>query len=202
MTATSDAAGWNARYVEGRTGWDLGGPPPALMRVIRSLAGTSALRVLVPGAGRGHDALAWAEAGHHVTAVDFAPLAVAAAREAASARDLPLAVREADILALPGDLAGAFDLVWEQTCFCAIHPDRRPDYARAMEGCLTAGGQLVGLFWAHSREGGPPFDVQPDHVRAIFTVRARARFTIVRTEDVPDSPPGRSPEFLAWLRRS
>jgi methyl halide transferase len=197
---TSGATAWNERYVEGRTGWDLGGPPPALIRVIRGFP--APLRVLVPGAGRGHDALAWAEAGHHVTAVDFAPLAVAAAREAAAVRGLPLVVREADVLTwpLPGELAGAFDLVWEQTCFCAIPPDRRPDYARAMEGCLAPGGQLVGLFWAHGREGGPPFDVQPDHVRAIFG--ERARFSILRTEDVPDSPPGRSPELLAWLRRS
>jgi SAM-dependent methyltransferase len=193
------AASWNTRYVEGRTAWDLGGPPPALLRVIRAVSATSArLRVLVPGAGRAHDALAWAEAGHDATAVDFAPLAVAAAREAALARGLPLTVREADIFALPDDLAGAFDVVWEQTCFCAIPPDRRPDYARAMAACLAPGGQLIGLFWAHGREGGPPFDVQRDHIQAILG----ARFEITAMEDVPDSPPGRSPEILAWLRRS
>jgi methyl halide transferase len=196
---TAGAAYWNGRYVEGRTGWDLGGPPAALIRVIRALSTPPArLRVLVPGAGRGHDALAWAEAGHEVTAADFAPLAVAAMREAAAARGLPLAVREADIFALPDDFAGAFDVVWEQTCFCAIPPDRRPDYARAMAACLAPGGQLVGLFWAHGREGGPPFDVQRDHVRAALG----GRFTIVAMDDVPDSPPGRSPELLAWLRRS
>src|SRR5689334_17318379 len=114
----SESDAWNQRYVEGRTGWDLGRPQSALVCVIA--AQPPPLRVLVPGAGRGHDAVAWAEAGHEVVAVDFAPMAVAAGRENAAARGLAIEVREADIFALPGDLAGSFDLVWEQTCFCAI----------------------------------------------------------------------------------
>ena len=193
--AMSESEAWNQRYVEGRTGWDLGEPPPALRRVIA--ARPQPLRVLVPGAGRGHDALAWAEAGHRVVAVDFAPLAVVAARENAAARGVEMAVHEADIFALPGDLAGAFDLVWEQTCFCAIPPERRDDYARAMAAVLRPGGQIVALLWNHGKAGGPPFDVRREDVDAAFA----EAFVVEEVTVVPDSAAGRTPEMLAVLRR-
>ena len=192
----SAAGEWNQRYVEGRTAWDLGGPPPALVRVIA--AQTAPRRVLVPGAGRGHDPLAWAEAGHAVVAVDFAPLAVAAARENAAARGVPLEVLEADVLALPPARLGSFDLVWEQTCFCAIPVERRPDYARSMAAALRPGGLLLALLWNHGREGGPPFDVSRAHVEAVFP----PLFTVERLDPVADSIAGRTPELYAELRRA
>ena len=191
----SESDAWNQRYVEGRTGWDLGGPPPALVRVIAAQA--PGRRVLVPGAGRGHDAIAWAEAGHQVVAIDFAPLAVAAARENAAARGLVIEVREADIFALPGELAGSFDLVWEQTCFCAIPTERRGDYVQAMAAVLKPGGRIVALLWNHGRTGGPPFDVRREDVEGLFP----PAFVVERIEAVPDSAAGREPEILAVLRR-
>jgi SAM-dependent methyltransferase len=194
----SHADDWNQRYAEGNTAWDLGGPPPVLVRVIAAhpLA-TARLRVLVPGAGRGNDAIAWAEAGHEVVAVDFANLAVAAAREQAAARGVSMEVLEADVFALPAALAGSFDLAWEQTCFCAIPVERRPDYARAMAEVLRPGGRLFALLWNHGREGGPPFDVRREDVEAVFP----PRFVVERVEAVPDSAPRRVPELLAVMRR-
>jgi SAM-dependent methyltransferase len=191
----SESEAWNQRYVDGKTAWDLGGPPPALVRVIA--ARPPSLRVLVPGAGRGHDALAWAQAGHQVVAVDFAPLAVVAARENAAARGVAMEVHEGDIFALPDTFAGSFDLVWEQTCFCAIPPERRADYARSMAAVLRPGGHIVALFWNHGREGGPPHDVTREDVDRIFS----GAFVVEEVSAVPDSPAGRDPELLAVLRR-
>jgi SAM-dependent methyltransferase len=194
----SDAGYWNQRYVEGRTGWDLGGPPPALRRVIaENPLNPGGLRVLVPGAGRGHDAIAWAAAGHEVVAVDFAPLAVAAARELAAARGVTMEVIEADVFALPVSLGGSFDVVWEQTCFCAIPVERRGEYARAMAAMLRPGGQLVALLWNHGKAGGPPFDVRREDVEGVFP----PLFGVERIEAVSDSAAGRAPELLARLRR-
>src|SRR5690606_37268345 len=50
-----------------------------------------------------------------------------------------------------------FDLVVENTCFCAIEPARRDDYVTAVAESLRPGGSLVGLFYAHGTPGGPPF---------------------------------------------
>ena len=190
-------AGWEQRYAEGRTAWDLGGPPPVLVREVARRAPPPALRVLVPGAGFGHDALAWARAGHAVTAVDLAATPCRVLAERAARSGLLLDVRQADVLALPPDLRGAFDLVWEQTCLCALDPAQHAAYARAMAEALRPGGTLLGLFWNHGMTGGPPFDLTRAAVRALF-----AGVEEVSLADVPDSPPGRSNEFLGtWRRR-
>jgi hypothetical protein len=73
---------WDARYAAGRTGWDLGAAALALDRLLSDLPKGSE-RVLVPGAGFGHDAIAWAKAGRDVVAVDFAAQAVEGMRERA-----------------------------------------------------------------------------------------------------------------------
>ena len=166
-----DADGWNRRYVEGTDRWTLDAPP----RVIAELAAgelldlsTDPRRVLIPGAGTGADAEGWARAGHEVVALDWAELAVEAMKARREATGLSFTPRREDIFALPDDLRGTFDVVWEQTCFCAIYPERRSEYVASMHGALREGGEVVGLFWHHSMEGGPPFDITPDEVRAQF----------------------------------
>ena len=94
------AESWEQRYVEGSTGWDLGGPPPALVDLLASLGG-GPRRVLVPGCGNGHDAVAWAKAGHAVVAVDYAPSAVLGTQGNAEAAGVEVDVRQADLFALP-----------------------------------------------------------------------------------------------------
>jgi SAM-dependent methyltransferase len=192
---SSAAEAWNQRYAEGRTRWDLGGPPPVLTSLLATIE--PGRRVLVPGAGRGHDAIAWAQAGHRVVAIDIAPLAVEAARALADERSVQIEVLEADIFALPGALTAAFDVVWEQTCFCAIPVERRGNYVRAMAQALVPGGKLYGLFWNHGQPGGPPFDVRREDVEAAFP----PVFAIESIEAVKESVPQRRPEFLAVMRR-
>jgi SAM-dependent methyltransferase len=189
---------WEGRYRSGDVPWDLGAPPPALLRLLEELAERrERLRVLVPGAGTGHDAMAWAAAGHEVTALDVAPTAVERAR--ARARELRVLVDVVlgDLFELPASLLEAFDAVWEQTCFCAVPLDRRAAYVQAMGSALRRGGVLYGLFWHHGRPGGPPFDVTTEQVRALFA----SRFVEVACEPVALSAPTRSDEFLATLRR-
>ena len=79
---------WEGRYQAGRTGWERGVPTPAFRRLLASDRAPVPGRVVVPGCGRGHDALLFAEAGHQVTGLDFAPSAIAGARELATAAGL------------------------------------------------------------------------------------------------------------------
>jgi SAM-dependent methyltransferase len=184
-------AHWEGRWVAGDTPWDLGAPPPVLADVI-ARAGPGRLRVLVPGAGGGQDAVAWARAGHDVVAVDFATTAVVRARRLAQEAGVELRVIEADVLELPPELRGAFDLVWEHTCFCALPPERRAGWVQATARALRPGGRVVALLWNHRRPGGPPFDVEPSAARASFS----ERFDVVSLEPVLRSAPGREGEFL------
>lgn len=193
----SDAEGWNRRYAEGTARWDLGEAPPVLTRFIAGLEGAPR-RVLVPGAGLGHDAIAWARGGHVATAVDFAPLAVEGARALARERGVELEVVQADIFDLPASLAGSFDLVWEQTCLCAIDPERRSDYADSMYRALRPEGELVALLWNHGREGGPPWNMDPEAITGLLAPRFERRSIAPVDASVAD----RTPEYLTrFVRR-
>ena len=66
---------WEADYRRGTDGWDLDGPTPALQRLAES-GQFAPGRMLVPCAGRGHDAREFARHGFDVTAVDFSEYAV------------------------------------------------------------------------------------------------------------------------------
>ncbi|MFV8749327.1 methyltransferase domain-containing protein [Nannocystaceae bacterium ST9] len=190
---STDASVWNARYAEGSDRWDLGRAPPILDRLIAEQRARR--RVLVPGAGHGHDALAWARAGHRVVAFDIAPLAVASLRRRASEQGVEVDAREVDVLAPPVELRGEFDLVWEQTCLCALAPEQRRPYLQAMSHLLGPSGQMVALLWNHGNEGGPPWDMNPVLVEQLLV----GLFTIDRREPVEGSIAERSPEWLWWL---
>ena len=193
---TATAADWEQRYREGTTHWDQGGPPPALLRVLERQGPARARRVLVPGAGYGHDAFAFARAGYRVTAVDCAPSACAEMRARAQRAGLSIEVLEADVLALPEAFQGLFDLAWEQTCLCALPPERRADYVTALRRALRAEGELSALLWNHGQPGGPPYDIPPELARGLFL----GPFTETAFAFVPPSPAGRRGEFLLVLR--
>jgi len=151
-------------------------------------------RVAVPGAGRGHDARLLARHGYRVTAFDFADAAVAEARRLAAADAVAVAVEQRDVFTLAPDYAGAFDGVWEYTCFCAIDPARREEYARVLRAILRPGGLLLACFYPlREGDGGPPFPVSREAIDRALA----GRFTVLRA-----GPPGRSAErrrALEWL---
>ena len=56
------------------------------------------------------------------------------------------------------ELNGSFDLIVEQTFFCAINPSLRAQYAQKTHELLAENGKLVGLmFDAKLNEDHPPF---------------------------------------------
>ena len=64
-------AKWEGDYQRGTTGWDMGTPTPVFVDLLAEDR-FSPGRMLVPGAGRGHDAREFARHGFKVVAVDFA----------------------------------------------------------------------------------------------------------------------------------
>ena len=187
---------WEEIYQGDRAGWDLGGPTPALRRLL--LSGEFAPgRTIVLGAGRGHDARAFARQGFVVTAVDFAADAVRGMRALADPH-APIEILQADIFTLPYALDKTFDYVIEYTCFCAIDPARRAEYADLVARLLKPGGIYIGLFFPlDQREGGPPFAVASSEILTLFDARG---FTRLRRETPTDSVPQRQglEELLIW----
>lgn len=166
---------WDDLYARGQDGWDLGGSSPPLVAWLArggrfpAGIGGEAARVAVPGCGRGHDVRLLARQGYRVTGFDFADAAIAEARALARADGVDAAFEQRDIFTLAADHDGAFDGLWEYTCFCAIDPGRREEYARVVQALLRPGGVLLGCFFP-LREGtdGPPFPVSRSEVERVL----------------------------------
>ncbi|MCB2407595.1 methyltransferase domain-containing protein [Hymenobacter lucidus] len=151
-----DATYWNARYTLGQTGWDTGAITPPLRDYFQQLTLPVTARILIPGAGRGYEAEYLHGAGYeNVWVADIAPEAL---------RDLHQRVPgfpaehllEQDFFALP--TTPPYDLIVEQTFFCALEPRLRPAYARQCAALLRPGGTLMGLlFNTEFDKPGPPF---------------------------------------------
>lgn len=119
-----------------------------------SLPGSA--RILIPGAGRGYEAEYLHAAGfENVFVADIAPEALRALHQRVPS--FPVAhLLEQDFFALPS--APAYDLIVEQTFFCALSPGLRPAYARQCAALLQPGGTLMGLlFDTEFATAGPPF---------------------------------------------
>jgi len=160
---------WEHRYQQGDTPWDKGAASPPLVDWLKSQSITG--RVLVPGCGTGHDVRLLASQGATLTGLDVAPSAIRMARQHPLARNEEYV--EADLFNLPAAFHGAFDWVFEHTCFCAIPPSRRLAYVAAVNLVLKPNGRLLGVFylepgWDHPDEG-PPFGVTSDALREFFT---------------------------------
>ena len=64
---------------------------------------------------------------------------------------------------------GQYDLILEQTFFCAIDPALRSSYVTKMHELLTPGGKLVGVLFNRSFEGGPPFGGSKEEYELLFS---------------------------------
>ncbi|HEY7957956.1 MAG TPA: methyltransferase domain-containing protein [Polyangia bacterium] len=196
-----DADFWNGIYREPSQGFELGRAAPPLARFFAAHPPAPGSRALVVGCGRAHEARLLARAGAEVVAVDLAKEALARAR-ALTPPELDVTYLERDLFELASDPAERdhYDLVVEHACFCAIAPERRADYVSAMARLLRPGGELVGLFWAHGRPGGPPFGASEAELARLFG----ACFTLEDREVPRDSVALRQGEelLMRWKRRA
>jgi hypothetical protein len=152
----------------------------------------------VPGSGRGHDARLLAARGYRVWGFDFANAAIAEARALAKTDNVAVEFVERDLFTLGGDYAHAFDGVWEYTCFCAIDPGRRAEYARTMAAILKPGGWLLACFFPlRRRAAGPPFAVSEREVRRLFA----PRFRVERAYPPRSVRARQGQEWMVLLRR-
>jgi methyl halide transferase len=189
---------WENRYQEGTARWDLGHPAPPFVSLLASANAPRPGSLIALGMGRGHDALLFVERGFAVTGVDFAPSAIAGAQQLAQTKGVSLTALQRDMFELANELAGQFDYVLEHTCFCAIAPTQRSAYAQLAHALLKPGGEFIALFWAHSREGGPPYGTSEAEIRRLFS----PYFELTSLEPVTNSIPSRAnEEYLARFRK-
>lgn len=184
---------WQAMYEAGTPPWDKGRAAPPLVRSLRQWPLAGGAKVLVPGCGFGHEALYLVDQGYAVTAVDFAAGAVDELRRRRGGRAIE--ALQSDIFALRPAWEACFDRVVEHTCFCAIAPSRRDDYAALMHALLRPGGDLLGLFFEVPDADGPPFCTTRGDIEKHFG----PLFELDHIERPPDSFADR--KGVEWLAR-
>ena len=152
---THDEAYWTARYRENQTQWDAGQITTPLKQYIDQLTDKHQL-LLIPGCGFALEAVFL----HKIVLKNFHLFDIA---------EYPLAVFLKKNPSFPSshlihndffNLDVKFDLIIEQTFFCALHPSQRSIYCQKMKDLLTRSGRLIGvlfedeLFSDHPPYGG------------------------------------------------
>ena len=179
----NSARKWEADYARHTDGWDLGEPTPIFKRLATS-GQFKPGRMIVLGAGRGYDAREFARHDFAVTAVDFALPAVQEMYRLADPA-APVEILQHDIFTLPETLNHSFDYVLEYTCFCAIDPKRRVEYADLVTRLLKPDGIYIDLaFPLDRRKGGPPFAVTEAEIFDLFQKRG---FKLISRETPAES---------------
>lgn len=167
---------WQQRFDAGDLPWDRGEVGPQLAAWVKAGVFQSGMRVAVPGCGSGHEVLALVQAGCEVTALDYAPgaLALTQARlQQAGVSPDRVRLVQADVLDWQPDRP--LDAVYEQTCWCALYPDHWGAYAVQLRGWLRPGGTLALMAMQalrdSAREGrieGPPYHLDVHLLRALL----------------------------------
>jgi methyl halide transferase len=155
---------WNNRYETAETGWDLETISPPLKAYIDQLTDKN-LRILIPGCGSGHEAEYLLKQGFQdVTVIDIAPLAVEKMQSYLSEYQ-NIKIICTDFFMHLGD----YDLILEQTFFCALNPDLRTKYVQKMSELLDQNGKLVGLLFGVQFPKNPPFGGSREEYVELFS---------------------------------
>jgi len=188
---------WEQRYQTKDMPWEKGEPSPGLVDFLATQRELPGETVCVPGGGTGHDACAWARAGFRVYGYDLAPSAVRLSAARAQAGNLRAEFRRADFLR--DDPPFAFDWIFEHTLFCAIQPDERDLYRRAVIRWLKPGGSYLAVNYLIPDKEGPPFGTTRDELIKRFSPYFR-----LQADWEPRSYPNRAglERMFWWLRQT
>ena len=156
---------WTERYDAGKDGWDLGCISPPIKEYIDQLINKD-IKILIPGAGNSHEA-------EYIHNQGFTNLYVC------DISNVPLDNLKERVTTFPinnlihgnfFEIQDKFDLVLEQTFFCALNPSLRQDYIEQMSKIIKPNGNLIGLLFSieFDREG-PPFGGVINNYKAMFS---------------------------------
>lgn len=148
-----DALFWEKKYTDESTGWDIGAVSTPLKTYFDQLTNKN-ISILIPGAGNAYEAEYLHKLGFdNVHIIDWAQSAL---------NNIKLRVPsfpkehlfQVDFFAHEC----TYDLIIEQTFFCAISPALRKQYVNKMYEMLKPNGKLVGvLFNIQLNDNHPPF---------------------------------------------
>lgn len=176
---------WQERYNLHDTGWDMGVVSPPLKAYVDQLTNKD-MAILIPGCGNSYEAEYLVQQGFtNVTVIDIAQGPVNRLNKALGEEGRKwCTVIKADFF----EHKGQYDLIIEQTFFCALNPDLRGKYAQHMTELLKPGGKIAGvLFNVVFEKPGPPFGGTTEEYQNLFS----SNFNILKLENCYNSHPKR-----------
>jgi SAM-dependent methyltransferase len=180
---------WQEKYTNQATGWDLGAVSPPLKAYFDQLTNKD-LKILIPGCGYGHEAIYLFQHGFtNVTVIDLVGEALQVIKQKAPA-----------VHCIQGDvfeMNAHFDIIVEQTLFCAINPIMRETYIAKMAQLLSNQGKYVGLLFNREFDGGPPFGGNVSEYNTYFT----ENFSEYKTEACYNSATPRSGNEVFFIAK-
>ena len=155
---------WDQRWVNSETNWDLGCPSPPIIDFLDTIVDLPE-RILIPGCGQAHETQYLIDRGaKNVTLIDISPKACAILEDR-FADEPNVSICCEDFF----EHQGRYDLILEQTFFCALDPELRRDYVTKMHQLLNSNGLLAGvLFGTTFEKKGPPFGGTLDEYKDLF----------------------------------
>ncbi len=183
---------WDDRYKAKNTGWDIGYVSTPLKEYFDQLTNKN-LKILIPGGGNSYEAEYLYKLGfHNVFVIDLSKTALQNFQ-----KRLPNFPSQNLILGNFFDLEDTFDLIIEQTFFCALDPKLRPQYAIKTNKLLLNNGKLVGLlFCVPLNTDNPPFGGNKEEYLTYF----KPYFHIKKMEPAYNSiPPRKDSELFIIL---
>ena len=164
METSLDQNFWNQRWKNQQTGWDIGYASTPIVTFMEKYPNKDA-RILIPGCGNAYEAAYLLENGFtNLTLIDIAPIAIQNVKE--KFKNNP------QINIVHGDFfehKGEYDLLIEQTFFCALEPKLRSEYVKQASSLLADGGEIMGLLFGKEFENqGPPFGGSIDEYNLLF----------------------------------
>lgn len=156
---------WSNRYQTHTDIWDLKNVSTPLKEYFDQLIDKN-ISILIPGCGNAYEAEYLLQLGFtNITLIDISPIPVKNLQEKFAVQ---LNKEIKIILGNFFELNQSFDLIVEQTFFCAIDPSLRQLYADKMYELLKVGGKLIGVMFNCSFEDGPPFGGSIEEYKLLF----------------------------------
>jgi thiopurine S-methyltransferase len=184
---------WSERYQQNETAWDLGQISPPIKEYIDQLTNKE-LKILIPGCGLGHEGEYLFRNGFlnvHLLDLTKEPLVDFKKRN-------PEFTKKQLITGDFFEHEGKYDLIIEQTLFCAINPSLRIKYAEKTAELLRKKGKLVGLLFNREFIGGPPFGGNKEEYLIYF----EKYFSIVEMNECKNSiAPRQGSELFINLKK-
>ncbi len=148
-----DAQYWQNRYLNNETGWDVKEITKPLKDYVDQINNKD-LSILIPGAGNGYEYEYLIQNGFsNVTVIDIAEQPLINIKNRVE--------NYTDENLICDDFFNhtkKYDLIIEQTFFCALNPSLRNKYAEKMNELLQPKGKIIGLLFQFPlTEDGPPF---------------------------------------------